>query len=260
MKKILLSILLIFVSASIFAQIGTNTKVDELSDAQILQIIKQAESMGYTSEAQIEQLALTKGVKQEEIAKFRARVEKLKKQGGAGKTADKSAVAAGREYSETTAGGAIDNAKKENDAEIKSKIFGADLFNNGSITFEPNLRIATPKSYIIGPDDKLIIDITGDNERSYDLPVSPEGVINLEYVGRIAVGGLSIEQASSKIKAAMSKTYPALRTGRTSLAINLGNIRSIKVTVTGQSVKAGTYTLPSLASVYSVLYASGGPS
>ncbi|MNK10363.1 Polysialic acid transport protein KpsD precursor [compost metagenome] len=260
MKKILLSILLIFVSASIFAQIGSNTKVDELSDAQILQIIKQAESMGYTSEAQIEQLALTKGIKQEEISKFRARVEKLKMQGGSTQTASKPSVAAGREYSETTAGGAIDNAKKENDAEIKSKIFGADLFNNGSITFEPNLRMATPKSYIIGPDDKLIIDLTGDNERSYDLPVSPEGVINLEYVGRVAVGGLSIEQASAKIKTAMSKTYPALRTGRTSVAINLGNIRSIQVTVTGQATKAGTYTLPSLANVYRALYVSGGPS
>ncbi len=260
MKKILLSILLIFVSASIFAQLGTNTKVDELSDAQILQIIKQAESMGYTSEAQIEQIALSKGVKQDEIAKFKARVEKLKKQGGATQTASKPSVAAGREYSETTAGGAIDNAKKENDAEIKSKIFGADLFNNGSITFEPNLRMATPKSYIIGPDDKLIIDLTGDNERSYDLQVSPEGVINLEYVGRIAVGGLSIEQASAKIKTAMSKTYPALRTGRTSVAINLGNIRSIQVTVTGQATKAGTYTLPSLANVYRALYVSGGPS
>ncbi|HEU0125686.1 MAG TPA: SLBB domain-containing protein, partial [Flavobacterium sp.] len=152
------------------------------------------------------------------------------------------------------------NDKKEDDGEIQSKIFGSDLFRNGNIKFEPNLRIATPKSYIIGPDDRLIIDLTGDNERTYNLQVSPEGFINLEFVGRIAVGGLSIEQAISKIRAAMSKTYPALRTGRTSVAINLGNIRSIQITVTGQVVKAGTYTLPSLANVYGTLYVSGGPS
>jgi protein involved in polysaccharide export with SLBB domain len=260
MKKFFLTLVLLVVSILTFAQVGTNVKVDELSDAQILQLVKQAESMGYTSESQIEQVALSRGVKQDEIAKFRARVEKLKKQGAGVQTSDKPAAGTGREYSETTDGGSISNDKKEDETAVQSKIFGSDLFKGGSITFEPNLRIATPKSYIVGPDDKLIIDLTGDNERTYNLQVSPEGVINLEYVGRISVGGLTIEQAISKIKTAMSKTYPALRTGRTSVAINLGNIRSIQVTVTGQVVKAGSYTLPSLANVYRALYVSGGPS
>jgi protein involved in polysaccharide export with SLBB domain len=260
MKKIFLSLLLVLTTALTFAQVGSNIKVDELSDAQILQLVKQAESMGYTSDAQLEQVALSKGIKQDEIVKFRARVEKLKKQGAATQTLDKPAAGTGREYSETTDGGAIDNDKKEDDVEIKSKIFGSDLFNNGNITFDPNLRIATPKNYIIGPDDQLIIDLTGDNERTYNLQVSPEGVINLEYVGRISVGGLTIEQASSKIRNVMGRTYPALRTGRTSVAINIGNIRSIQVTVTGQVTRAGSYTLPSLANVYRALYVSGGPS
>lgn len=260
MKRIFLSFLLIFITALSFAQSGANVKVDELSDAQILQIVKQAEAMGYTTEAQLEQAASAKGIKKEDMVKFKARVEKLQKQGSGVQTTDKPIIGTGREYSETTNGGAIDNLKKENDGEIQSKIFGSDLFRNGTITFEPNLRIATPKSYIIGPDDRLIIDLTGDNERSYNLQVSPEGVINLEYVGRIAVGGLSIDQAVSKIKSTMAKTYPALRTGRTSVAVNLGNIRSIQVTITGQVVKAGTYTLPSLANVYRALYVSGGPS
>lgn len=259
MKRIFLSFLLIFIAAITFAQSAVDVKVDELSDAQILQIVKQAEAMGYTTDAQLEQAAAAKGIKKEEMVKFKARVEKLKKQGAGAQTADKPTAGTGREYSETTGGGAIDNLKKEKDGEIQSKIFGSDLFRNGNITFEPNLRIATPKSYIIGPDDRLIIDLTGDNERSYNLQVSPEGVINLEYVGRIAVGGLSIDQAASKIRATMSKTYPALKTGRTSVAVNLGNIRSIQVTVTGQVVKAGTYTLPSLANVYRALYVSGGP-
>ena len=260
MKKILLSLFFVVIALVTFAQVASNIKVDDLSDAQILQMVKQAESMGYTTEAQMEQMAISRGVKQDEIGKFKARVEKLKKQGAGVQTTDKSTKGAGREYSETTEGGSLSNEKKEDELEVKSKIFGANLFKGGNITFEPNLRIATPKSYIVGPDDKLIIDLTGDNERTYDLQVSPEGVINLEYVGRIAVGGLTIEQATSKIKSAMAKTYPALRSGRTSVAINLGNIRSIQVTVTGQAVKAGTYTLPSLANVYRALYVAGGPS
>lgn len=245
---------------TVFSQSNySNIKVDELSDAQILQMIKKAESIGY-SEAQLEQMAAAQGMKPEEAQKLKLRVEKVRKQGSAATQVDTKVVSTGRESSETTDGGAVDNEKKIKDEEIGPKIFGSELFRNGNITFEPNLRIATPKGYIIGPDDKLLIDLTGDNEASYNLAVSPEGTISLQYVGRIAVGGLSIDQATSKIRAAMAGTYPSLRSGRTNLAINLGNIRSIKVTITGQVTKPGTYTLSSLSTVYNALYASGGPS
>nr|WP_199156601.1 SLBB domain-containing protein [Pedobacter sp. ASV2] len=257
----LLTLVIICISFSTVAIAQTNyanVKVDELSDAQILQMIKQAESIGY-GDAQLEQMAAAKGMKADEIQKLRLRVEKVRKQGSAVKAEDKP-TNTGREISETTDGGKVDNEKKVADEEVGPKIFGSEMFKNGSITFEPNLRIATPKSYVIGPDDKLLIDLNGDNEANYNLQVSPDGVINLQYVGRISVGGLTIEQAESKIRAAMGKTYPSLRSGRTSLAINLGNIRSIKVTLTGQLVKPGTYTLSSLSTVYNALYASGGPS
>lgn len=248
---------MLFINFSSFGQNYSNVKVDELSDAQILQMIKKAESIGY-GDAQLEQMAAAQGMKADEIQKLRLRVEKVRKQGAAVQAENKP-VSTGREMSETTDGGKVNNEKKEADEEIGPKIFGSELFRNGSITFEPNLRMATPKGYVVGPDDKLLIDITGDNEASYNLEVSPEGVINLQYIGRISVGGLTIDQATSKIRSAMSKTYPALRSGRTNLAVNLGNIRSIKVVLTGYLVKPGTYTLPSLATVYNALYASGGP-
>lgn len=262
-KRTITAILFLFavlVTETAFSQSNyANVKVDELSDAQILQMIKRAESIGY-NEAQLEQLAAAQGMKQEEIQKLRLRVDKVKKQGATTPIQkDIKKVNTGRENSDTTDGGAVNNEKKVKDEEIGPKVFGSELFKNGNITFEPNLRIATPKGYIIGPDDKLLIDLTGDNEASYDLQVSPEGVINLQFVGRIAVGGLSIDQATSKIRSAMSKTYPSLRSGRTSLAINLGNIRSIKIIMTGQVTRPGTYTMSSLATVYNALYAAGGP-
>lgn len=262
-KRTITAILFLFavlVTETAFSQSNySNVKVDELSDAQILQMIKRAESIGY-NEAQLEQMAAAQGMKQEEIQKLRARVEKVRKQGSTATQVDTKVVSTGRESSETTDGGAVDNEKKVKDDEIGPKIFGAELFRNGNITFEPNLRIATPKGYIIGPDDKLLIDLTGDNEASYNLAVSPDGIINLQFVGRIAVGGLSIDQATAKIRSLMAGTYPSLRSGRTNLAVNLGNIRSIKVTITGQVTKPGTYTLSSLSTVYNALYASGGPS
>ena len=265
MKKHLLQFLILIlisfaVPAAVMAQQNfANVKVDELSDAQVLKVIKDAEAMGFTSPQQLEQMALARGMKAEEVQKFKLRAEKLKAQGGAAQTTDKP-LSTGREMSETTQGGSLTNEKRTDEEEKGPKVFGSELFKNGNITFEPNLRIATPRNYVVGPDDKLIIDLTGDNEVNYNLAVSTEGVISLPYVGRVVVGGLTIEQASAKIRSAMARTYPALASGRTSLAINLGNIRSIKVTITGQATKTGTYTLSSLSSVYNALNAAGGPS
>src|SRR5690606_37892429 len=134
--------------------------------------------------------------------------------------------------------------------EDKLKIFGSDLFKNSEITFEPNLRMATPSSYIIVPDDEILLDISGDNEASYQFPVSPDGTITVEYVGKVAVSGLSIAAAKSKIQQRLSGTYPAIRSGQTQVDVNIGNIRSIRITLTGAVTKPGTYSLPSLATVF----------
>lgn len=260
-KKILtaITLILLLICQGVYAQTNYNdVKVDQLSDAQILQMIKQAESIGYT-EAQLEQMAAARGMKTEEIQKLRARVNKLRSSGIAA-TQTNASTATGRVYSETTEGGSITNDKKTTDQELAPKIFGAELFRNGNITFEPNLRIATPKGYVIGPDDKLLIDLNGDNEVSYNLQVTAEGIISLPFVGRVAVAGLTIENASSKIRTAMGLTYPALKSGRTNLSVNLGDIRSIKVTITGQATKTGTFTISSLSSVYNALNHAGGPS
>ncbi|MES2651641.1 MAG: SLBB domain-containing protein [Bacteroidota bacterium] len=248
-------------------------KIDDLTDTQIKQLMQRAESIGF-NDAQLEQMAAAQGMKESEIKKLRLRVEKIRKTEGTTSTApvakemDRSRVYPDRPNDTTKKLNQYDEKSRAEEQRqlmtglfegLKPKIFGADLFKNGEITFEPNLRMATPKSYIIGPDDELLIDLTGDNEKDYKLKVSPDGNIRMEYVGLIAVGGLSVEQAAAKIKRAMQNTYPAMRSGRTSVAINLGNIRSIKVVLTGAIVKPGTYTLPSLATIYNALYASGGP-
>ncbi|WP_407426693.1 SLBB domain-containing protein [Arcticibacter sp.] len=250
----------------------SDIRVDELSDAQIQQFINQVESSGL-SEAQLEQVAQARGMSATEVQKLRQRVDKLKvkntgnsepKKGN--QNQEQEDGFSGRTYSSSdldTSRVAFQKNKEKmaRDAygNLIPKVFGSDLFNNGDIRFEPNLRIATPKSYIIGPDDQLLIDLTGDNEASYKLPVSPDGTIRLQYVGLVSVGGLSIEQATSKIRSAMSGTYPGLRNGRTNVAINLGNIRSIKITLLGEVVRPGSYTLSSLSTVFNALSASGGP-
>jgi protein involved in polysaccharide export with SLBB domain len=273
----------IIISQSVFAQTNySDVKVDDLTDAQIRQLMQRAESVGY-SDAQLEQMAAAQGMKSTEIQKLRLRVEKIRKEEGTtdskGSTSKENADTRELDRSrdsqrDTTLTGNRNNknikpqnkfsddtlTKKLDIFEgLKPKIFGADLFKNTNLTFEPNLRMATPKSYVVGPDDELLIDLSGDNDVNYKLKVSPDGTIRLQYVGLVSVGGLTIEQATAKIRTSMSGTYPGLKNGRTNVAVTLGNIRSIKVTVVGEVVKPGSYTVPSLYTVFNVLYESGGP-
>ncbi len=262
-KLITLSIAIASASTS-FAQNPqnlSNIKVDELSDAQIRQFIQQVENSGL-SEAPLEQVATARGMAPSEVAKLKERITKIK-QG----QKSSSIQPAQSNQSVRALNYATDIPKTEAskggqaaalDA-LKPKIFGEDLFKNTQITFEPNLRIATPPNYQLGPDDELNIDIYGYSEASYKLRVSPEGTINIPYVGVVQVSGLSMEQASQRIRAKLSTIYSNIASGNTKVAISLGNIRSIKVTLLGEVTRPGTYTLPSLATVFNALYSSGGP-
>ncbi len=245
---------IVFCFTFINAQVDySNIKVDQLSDAQIAQMMKRMGEMGY-SQDQLEKAASERGMNVDEIKKLKERAatinqpDALSKEEGSNSTGAATRTVNGK-------GNPVVSA----DTKKNSRIFGADLFSSGASTFEPNMRMATPKNYVIGPDDELLVDLTGDNEASYKLKVSPEGTVSLQYVGIISVGGLSIEQATNKIRNSMSGTYPALRSGRTQLAVNLGNIRSISIIINGEVVKPGSYTLSSFATVFNALYAAGGP-
>lgn len=265
-----LSLLVVLFTQTAYSQTNySDIKVDDLTDAQIRQMMQKAESVGYT-DAQLEQLAAAQGMKPAEIEKLRARVAKIRSgSSGIMGQSELNSRTAGEMQNEFSGRRQVDSLKSRRDSvpltkmnvfeDLRPKIFGSELFANSNISFEPNLRMATPKNYIIGPDDELLVDLSGDNEANYRLKVSPEGSIRLQYVGNVYVAGLSIEQATSKIRSAMSRTYPALRSGRSTIGVNLGNIRSIRITLLGEVVKPGTYTLSSLSTVYNALNASGGP-
>ncbi|HEY8661268.1 MAG TPA: SLBB domain-containing protein, partial [Hanamia sp.] len=143
-------------------------------------------------------------------------------------------------------------------SDLKPKIFGADLFKTSN-SFAANLNIATPVNYQIGSGDQIKINVYGNSSVNWDLPVSPEGTINIPGVGILNLRGRTIEQATKLIKDKLATNNYAIGRG-TNAEVTLGNIRTIRVTVTGEVVKPGTYPLPSLATVYNALEAAGGPS
>jgi protein involved in polysaccharide export with SLBB domain len=128
---------------------------------------------------------------------------------------------------------------------------------NSKSSFEPDLKLATPVNYILGPEDQLNINVYGNSVVNWKLEVTPEGNINIPGVGILNVSGKTIEQATEAIKSRLSANNYAIGHG-TNVQVSLGNIRSIKVIMIGQLVRPGTYTLPSLATVFNALYAAGG--
>lgn len=228
-------------------------RVDELPEQQIAAFWNKVQENGINL-SQLEREALKRKMPQAEFDKLRVRIEKLDK------AEDNKKIISdreGRKYSGT------ENEGRDFDvifSPLKPKIFGAELFSNKNLSFEPNLKIATPLNYQLGPDDELIIDIYGYSEESFKLKVSPDGSIRIPNVGVVQVMGLTIEQARSRITGSLLGSYDRIASGETKVSISLGNIRSIKVIIVGEVNLPGTYTLPSLATVFNALYASGGPS
>ncbi|MCL6525233.1 MAG: SLBB domain-containing protein, partial [Thermoflavifilum sp.] len=235
--------------------------VDNLTDEQIRQFMLQAQQSGL-SDAQISQMALARGMNPTELQKLQARIARIRAQDSlqmqtlqqAGIT-DTGLHRFGYGISDTTSVSRMLQALNA----LRPHIFGEELFRNPHLTFEPDLNIPTPKNYQVGPGDEIVIDIYGYSEASYRLTVSNEGSINIPYIGIVYVNGLTIDQAAQRIKSKLSTVYSSIQTGKTSVQVSIGRIRSIKVTLMGEITQPGTYTLPSLATVFNALYASGGP-
>ena len=147
-------------------------------------------------------------------------------------------------------------------AEARAKgtdiIFGHDIFSSPTLSFEPNLNAATPQDYVLGPGDEIVIDIWGENEATIRQTISPEGRIIVSQVGSIDLGGLSIAQATKKIKSLMARRYAGVQGSSSQISVTLGSIRTIQVNIMGEVKVPGTYRLSSFTSVFNALYRAGG--
>jgi protein involved in polysaccharide export with SLBB domain len=244
------------VSAQSLPQNLSNVNVNDLSDAQIQQVVQQGHAAGL-SDSQIIQQAEDKGLPTDQAQLLQKRITSLRNSGtNTSENSDTTAQSA-RSLNYKRNGPDQQN-QYSNQPDTTPKIFGADLFRNNNLTFEPNLNLATPVNYIVGPNDQLNVNVYGNSIVNWKLNVSPEGNINIPGIGLVNVAGKTIEQATALIKSKLAANNYAVGRG-TNVQVSLGNIRSIKVILVGEVQKPGTYTLPSLATVFNALYAAGGP-
>lgn len=249
-KQFLFVIFFLSISIIAFSQLPSNlskVKSADITDSQLLEFIEKAKGSGLSEDQVIQELQRRKMAAME-IEALKGRIAAL--------------VAPSK--SNTTSAGIHESrtsviAQKPDHSSKPSTIFGSELFSNPSLSFEPDLRLPTPKNYTLGPDDRILLDVFGVNISQQNLTVGAEGTVYIKYVGPVQVNGLTIEEASKIINKKLSKFYPAISSGQTKVVLSLTNIRAIKIIVLGAVRKPGTYNISSLATLFNALYVSGGP-
>ena len=228
----------------------SNLNLRELTDPQIDLLLRRAGAQGY-NEFDILKIAQSQGFTLDEI-------DKLDKRFKSAKNVNRIAETATAPLEET-------RLRKqwlqdiEVFREIDSDVFGYNVFRGTSfLSFQSNLNLPTPSDYILGPGDKIFIDIYGESEAYYQVEVSPEGNALLENIGPVSLSGLKLNDAKNRLKNKLRKIYTGISTGKTSINISVGIPRAIRINIAGEVQLPGTYNFSAFNTLYNALYVAGG--
>ena len=270
---------------------GATANAQSMSDEQVMQYVVTEYNKG-TSQSQIVTKLMQKGVDINQIRRVRQKYERQAKNGGLGikditgeetsgnrlrsnnakdknqsggqmQTQKELSIGDNQKYTVADPGFAgmqnelegilpdslLDSMKEQGGR----KVFGRDIFNNKELTFEPNMNIATPQNYRLGPGDAVFVDIYGASQKSIQATVTPDGTIVLEGFGPVDVSGLTVAQANARLKATLGSRYSSSK-----VRLTVGQTKTIMVNVMGEVKAPGTYTLSAFASVFHALYMAGG--
>ncbi len=131
--------------------------------------------------------------------------------------------------------------------------FGANLFDATISTFAPVSNTPVPDSYLLGPDDTLLVQVYGKQNNKYELVIDRNGNVNLPDIGPLSVSGLTVAAASGLIQDRISQANIGLQA-----AVSMGKLRTINIFVAGEAKNPGMYAVSALTSVTQALYVSGG--
>jgi len=257
MIKKIIFITFLFLSFNSFSQ-----NIDQIrsvanfsSESELVSYVEKAKLKGLNL-IQIEKLAVAQGAKPSELQLLRkiwnSNTDQISNVSDLGDTTIDSSF------------GTVENIDlDENKNIVEIKRFGSDFFNNKNISETPELFIATPSDYRLGPGDELMINLYGASENTYSVQISRNGTLKIDRAAPIYLSGLSINSAKKRLIKSLSKLYTGLLSSdelnKVELDLSLSKARSVVVNITGQVTAPGTYTISGFSSVLNALYAAGGP-
>jgi protein involved in polysaccharide export with SLBB domain len=133
------------------------------------------------------------------------------------------------------------------------KPFGYDLFAGVPSTFAPVTDVPVPSEYVIGPGDRIEVQLIGNSKGRYSLTVNRDGRINFPELGPVAVAGMRFEALKARIEQRVNEQMIG-----TQAVVTMGDLRSIRIFVLGEAERPGSYTVSGLSTITNALFASGG--
>ena len=243
-----------------------------LTDDQVVKYIKEQSAAG-KSEKQIGKELMAKGVTPEQVKRIKAKYERERSadvpaQSSVQEYDGRKLVTSTRDVEEVTVvegrdiSGLTYNSSAVDSENVRKRgsrsVYGRELFNSKSLTFEPNENMATPQNYKLGPGDEVVIDMWGNNEEHISQVISPEGSIMIAQLGPVYLNGMTINEANKYIKGVFARKYAGLGDNETEINVTLGDIRTIQVDIMGEVSTPGTFRISPFSTVFHALYNAGG--
>lgn len=235
-----------------------------MTDDQVIAYIKRASAAG-KSDQQISQELLARGVTAEQADRIKSRLEG---QSTAERdVTDQSVGAANAERRHNARNDVSDQTMDVIGREVDKgfdntvsarQVYGHQVFNSRSLTFEPSDNLATPKNYTLGPGDEVVIDLWGTSEDHIRQTISPEGSIMISQIGPVYLNGMSIADANNHIKSLFARKYAGMSDAETEVQVTLGQVRTIQIDILGEVATPGTFRMSPFSTVFHALYRAGG--
>lgn len=243
--------LLIFMACSplLMAQSG-------MTDQQVLEYAKDGVKQGKDQRTIATELA-RRGVTREQAERVKKLYEQQTNTDSNNLTGTAKAEARLREQVQEDNSTMLDEKPQAQEVAQQDAVFGRNIFNTRNLTFEPNVNIATPPNYRLGPGDEVVIDIWGASQNTIRQQISPDGTINLEQLGPVFLSGMTVDRAQQYLTEELRKIYSDQSN---QIRVTLGNTRTIQINVMGEVVQPGTYALSAFSTVFHALYRAGGVS
>ncbi|MBL7759238.1 MAG: SLBB domain-containing protein [Sediminibacterium sp.] len=256
--KILLFVLVLGITAApVRAQVPIGN-IENLTDQQLVVLMSQYQLFGL-SELEMEMKAREKGLSSDQITLLKKRMALLDP--SILKEVNNPAKNVSDPYEPRTKP-VIKTAGAPRYADTSTSVlrpYGASIFENQNLSFDPDINIPTPQNYVIGVNDQITVDVFGVSDITKKLKVTPDGFIRFPNLGPVKVAGLTIEEARIKMRNALTKIYPGMANGSVSVQLSVTQIRTIRVTVIGEITRPGNYDISSLSTLMNALFVSGGP-
>ena len=243
--------LLIFMACSplLMAQSG-------MTDQQVLEYAKDGVKQGKDQRTIATELA-RRGVTREQAERVKKLYEQQTNTDSNNLTGTAKAEARLRQQTQEDNSTMLDEKPQAQEVAQQDAVFGRNIFNTRNLTFEPNVNIATPPNYRLGPGDEVVIDIWGASQNTIRQQISPDGTINLEQLGPVFLSGMTVDRAQQYLTDELRKIYSDQSN---QIRVTLGNTRTIQINVMGEVIQPGTYALSAFSTVFHALYRAGGVS